>query len=45
MNLVKITALIMAGLFVSACAQQQTEPAPIVVEPEPVFDKYGNQVN
>jgi hypothetical protein len=28
--------------MLSACAQP--EPAPVVVEPEPVLDKYGNPV-
>ncbi len=43
MKLLKITAVLMMGVFVTACAQQE-EP-PMVVEPEPVYDKYGNQIN
>lgn len=42
MKLFKLTAALLIGLFVTACAQQE-EPV-VVVEPEPVYDKYGNPV-
>ena len=35
-------AIVVAG-FLSACAQQE-EP-PIMIKPEPVYDKYGNVVH
>ncbi len=44
MKLFNILTVIMLGSFLTACAQQQQEePAPMV-EPEPVYDKYGNPV-
>ncbi|MDR9395196.1 hypothetical protein [Roseovarius sp. SYSU LYC5161] len=43
MKLFKISAVLFMGAFVAACAQQQEEPV-VVVEPEPVYDKYGNVV-
>ena len=30
--------------FAAGCAQPEPEPAPVVVQPEPVYDKYGNPV-
>lgn len=42
MKLFNIMTVIALGAFLSACAQQE-EPAPMV-EPEPVYDKYGNPV-
>ena len=42
MKLFNIMTVIALGAFLTACAQQE-EPAPIV-EPEPVYDKYGNPV-
>jgi len=42
MKLLKLTALLAMSVFLTACAQQE-EP-PMVVEPEPTYDKYGNPV-
>ncbi len=38
----KMSAALLLSLFVAACAQQQDEPAPVMIDPEPVYDKYGN---
>ena len=43
MKLFNILTVILLGAFLTACGQQQEEPAPMV-EPEPVYDKYGNPV-
>ncbi|EAP76374.1 MULTISPECIES: hypothetical protein [Roseovarius] len=43
MKLFKIPAVIALSLFAAACSQQ-SEPEPVYVEPEPVYDKYGNPV-
>ncbi|SLN13497.1 hypothetical protein PEL8287_00528 [Roseovarius litorisediminis] len=43
MKILSLIAILMSGMVLSACAQQE-EPAPMVVEPEPVYDKYGNPV-
>ncbi|WP_299843827.1 hypothetical protein [uncultured Roseovarius sp.] len=43
MKLFNILTVIMLGAFLTACAQQE-EPEPVMVEPEPVYDKYGNPV-
>ena len=37
----KMSAALLLSLFVAACAQQ-SEPEPVMIEPEPVYDKYGN---
>lgn len=44
MKAIKLITLLAIGLGVTACAQQQQQEAPIVVVPEPVFDKYGNPI-
>ena len=43
MKLFKIMIVLAMGTFLTACAQQEEEI--IMVEPDPVFDKYGNQIN
>ena len=42
MKVLSLIALMMSGFVLSACAQQE-EPTPYI-EPEPVYDKYGNPV-
>ncbi len=42
MKLFNILTVIVLGVFLTACAQQE-EPE-VMVEPEPVYDKYGNPV-
>lgn len=37
-----LSSAIVAISILSACAQQE-EPAPVVM-PEPVYDKYGNEI-
>ncbi|MDQ2088649.1 hypothetical protein [Marimonas arenosa] len=37
-------ALFLVGVSILASCGQQDEPV-VMVEPEPVYDKYGNQVN
>ncbi len=43
MKVVKIITLMAVGFGMAACAQQQQQEAPVIVEP-PVYDKYGNPV-
>jgi uncharacterized lipoprotein YbaY len=39
--LFNISALIVVGVLLSACAQQEEPaPAPVVIEPEPTYSKY-----
>ena len=40
----KMTAVLIALTALSACGRPDPEPAPQPVMPEPVYDKYGNQV-
>ncbi len=42
MKILSLIALMMSGMILSACAQQE-EPAPVIIE-EPTYDKYGNPV-
>jgi len=42
MKVVKVLTLVVIGVTMAACAQQQQE-APIIV-PEPVYDKHGNPI-
>ncbi len=43
MMLLKTLSTVSALVIVAACAQ--TEPAPQPIAPEPVFDKYGNEMS
>ena len=43
MKLFKIMIVLSMGMFATACAQQEEEV--IMVAPDPVYDKYGNQIN
>lgn len=38
----KLTAVLIALTAMAACSQPEPEPVPVM--PEPVYDKYGNQV-
>ncbi len=42
MNYSRILCISVAGLLMTACSQR--EPEPTYITPEPVFDKYGNEV-
>jgi len=41
-DVIKTLSTVSALVIVAACAQ--TEPAPQPIAPEPVFDKYGNEM-
>ncbi len=43
MTKLKITAVLVALTALTACAQPEPEPVPVM--PEPVYDKYGNQIS
>ena len=44
MNIFKITAIALMGLFVTACAQQEEPVVHHEVEAEKTYDKYGNEI-
>ena len=43
MKLFKAALVLVTASFLAACGQQD-EPV-VMVDPEPVYDKYGNQIN
>ena len=43
MKVVKGLTLVVVGVTMASCAQQQQQEAPIIV-PQPVFDKPGNPI-